>query len=74
MSQFVTPEEATLRWTNYADWYALKGHFWVGTGPFYLEKAYPTEKTVSSAPLPRFPRLRLPLGNLWYADDPSSRG
>lgn len=55
MSQYVTAEEATLRWANYADWYALKGHFWVGLGPFYLEKAYPTEKTVSMLRYPEFP-------------------
>jgi len=55
MSQFVTAEEATARWANYADWYTLKGHFWVGTGPFYLEKAYPTEKTVSLLRYPEYP-------------------
>jgi peptide/nickel transport system substrate-binding protein len=55
MSQFVTAEEATARWANYANWYALKGHFWVGNGPFYLEQAYPTEKTVSVLRWPDFP-------------------
>lgn len=57
LSQYITPEEATLRWTNFSDWYDLKGHFWVGTGPFYLEKAYPTEKTVSLMRFVDYPDL-----------------
>jgi peptide/nickel transport system substrate-binding protein len=57
MSQFVTTDEATLRWSNFSDWYDLKGHFWDGTGPFYLEKAYPTEKTVSLLRFPDYPDL-----------------
>ncbi|MGE5123157.1 MAG: ABC transporter substrate-binding protein, partial [Acidobacteriaceae bacterium] len=46
MGQYVTAEEATLRWANLGEWFTNKGHFWVGLGPYYLEKAYPVEKTV----------------------------
>jgi peptide/nickel transport system substrate-binding protein len=37
MSQFLTPEEATARYAALKAWYAAKGHFWDGTGPYYLD-------------------------------------
>jgi peptide/nickel transport system substrate-binding protein len=46
LSQFVTEEEATSRWANYSDWYGKRGHFWIGTGPYYLEGVFPVEGTV----------------------------
>jgi peptide/nickel transport system substrate-binding protein len=46
MTQFVTPEEVTLRYGSFSRWYGEKGHFWVGTGPFYVEKVYPVQKRV----------------------------
>lgn len=46
LSQFITPDQARQRWQNLTRWYQEKGHFWVGSGPFYLERAYPVEKTV----------------------------
>ncbi len=46
MSQYVTPEEAAARYANLADWFRTRGHYWVGTGPFYLERAFPVEGTV----------------------------
>lgn len=36
MAQYVTPEEATSRWTALQSWYTARQHFWLGTGPFYL--------------------------------------
>lgn len=47
MGQYVTAEEATLRWKNLNQWYKLQGHFWVGTGPFYVDKAFPIEATLT---------------------------
>lgn len=47
MSQFVTADEATLRYKNLTNWVKVQGHFWVGTGPFYLDKAFPVEKTLT---------------------------
>jgi peptide/nickel transport system substrate-binding protein len=55
MSQFVTADEATLRWANLENWYKLQGHFWVGTGPFYLNKAFPVEKSLSMLRNPDYP-------------------
>lgn len=46
LQQFVSSEEARQRWQNLTAWYQQKRHFWVGSGPFYLERAYPVEKTV----------------------------
>lgn len=45
--QYVTPEEATARWTNLQAWYAARGHFWLGTGPFYLDAVHPVEGTLT---------------------------
>jgi len=55
MGQFVTAEEATLRWANLGQWFTNKGHFWVGLGPFYLEKAYPVEKTITLNHYDKYP-------------------
>ncbi len=46
LSQFVSKEQAAARWANMKKWYNDKGHFWVGMGPLYLDKAYHTEKVV----------------------------
>ncbi|MCJ7696354.1 MAG: ABC transporter substrate-binding protein [Anaerolineaceae bacterium] len=37
MSLYVTPGEDATRWSNLQTWFAAKGHFWVGDGPFYLD-------------------------------------
>jgi peptide/nickel transport system substrate-binding protein len=49
MGQYVTTAEAALRWSNLRKWYAIQGHFWVGNGPFYLDKAFPIEGTLTLA-------------------------
>jgi peptide/nickel transport system substrate-binding protein len=46
MGEFVTADEAAARYANLGEWVRTKGHFWVGTGPFYLERGFPLEKTV----------------------------
>ena len=45
MSEFVTKEEADLRYANMKKWFDEHGHFWVGTGPYYLDQVFTTEKT-----------------------------
>lgn len=45
LSEFITPDEAAQRYANLGGWYADKGHFWVGTGPFYLASVHPVEGT-----------------------------
>lgn len=46
MSQYLTAEEVTERYENLSQWYADHGHFWVGTGPYYLDQVFTTEKSL----------------------------
>jgi peptide/nickel transport system substrate-binding protein len=46
MGLYVTEAEAAERWSNLEGWYASRGHFWVGSGPFYLESANTAEKVI----------------------------
>jgi peptide/nickel transport system substrate-binding protein len=43
MGAYVTADEAKARYENLSKWYTDHGHFWVGTGPFFLDKVFPTE-------------------------------
>jgi|YelNatPaOPRAMG01_1025707.scaffolds.fasta_scaffold06033_8 peptide/nickel transport system substrate-binding protein len=43
---YMTRAKAVERYQALKAWYEQKGHFWVGNGPFYLDKVYPTEKQV----------------------------
>jgi peptide/nickel transport system substrate-binding protein len=47
MSQYITTAEAQQRYINLTGWYERQGHFWVGTGPYYLDKVFLTEKTLT---------------------------
>ncbi len=46
MGQFVTADDAAARYANLQEWNRTRGHFWVGTGPFFLQRAYPVEGNV----------------------------
>ena len=46
LGQYVTKEEADLRYANFKQWFADHGHFWVGTGPYYLDQVFTTEKSL----------------------------
>jgi len=46
MGLYVTESEAVERWSNLGDWYEARKHFWVGSGPFYLEEADSTAKVI----------------------------
>ena len=46
MREFVPHADAIARWHNLVNWFAEKGHFWVGNGPFYLERVFPVERVV----------------------------
>ena len=37
---------AAARYANFQEWYNDHGHFWVGTGPYYLDKVFTTEKSL----------------------------
>ncbi len=46
LGEYITKEEADLRYANFKKWYEDHGHFWVGTGPYYLDKVFTTEKSL----------------------------
>ena len=46
LGQYITKEEADLRYSNFKKWFDEHGHFWVGTGPYYLDKVFTTEKSL----------------------------
>jgi peptide/nickel transport system substrate-binding protein len=46
LGQYITQEEADQRYTNLKNWYEEHGHFWVGTGPYYLDQVFTTEKSL----------------------------
>jgi peptide/nickel transport system substrate-binding protein len=43
MGEFVTAEEAAARYANLQQWFTDHGHFWIGTGPFYLDQVFTAE-------------------------------
>jgi peptide/nickel transport system substrate-binding protein len=55
LGQFATMAEVLDRSINLETWFNDKGHFWVGSGPFYLDKAHHVEKMVELARFADFP-------------------
>lgn len=45
MSEYLTAEEATARYANLKTFRDTFGHFWLGTGPYYIDSVFFTEKT-----------------------------
>lgn len=46
LSQYIDGDEVAERYGNLSTWYNDKRHFWIGTGPMYLERVYPVEKMI----------------------------
>ena len=57
LSQYITAEEAAERYANLQEWFRRRGHFWLATGPFYLEKAFPVEGTLILQRNEQFPDM-----------------
>jgi peptide/nickel transport system substrate-binding protein len=57
LGQYITAEEAAARYANLAAWYGAHNHFWVGTGPYYLDKAFLVEKTATLKQFADYPDL-----------------
>jgi len=55
LGEYISAEEVQARWENLQSWYDEKGHFWVGTGAFFLEEAFPIEGTVQLLRNPEYP-------------------
>ena len=56
-SEYVDEAEVALRLENLTEWHRRYGHFWLGTGPYYLQRAFPVEGTVILNNNPFFPDL-----------------
>lgn len=57
MSEYVTKEEADTRYASLLDWYASKGHLWIGTGAYYVDQVFPVEGTVTLKHFADFPDM-----------------
>ena len=57
LGQFVSADEATARYGNLATWHNRTGHFWIGTGPWQLQRAFPVEGTVILQRNPNYPDM-----------------
>ena len=57
LSEYITKEEADQRYANLKQWFEDHGHFWVGTGPYYLDQVFTTEKTAVLKNNTEFPDL-----------------
>ena len=55
LGDYITAEEAADRYANLAEWYRLRGHFWVGTGPYFLDDVFLVEKTLVLKHNPYYP-------------------
>jgi peptide/nickel transport system substrate-binding protein len=55
LGQYITAEEAEARYANLQEWYRRYGHFWVNTGPYFLQKAFPVEGTLILQYNPAYP-------------------
>ncbi len=55
LGQYVSQEQASARWENLRAWYDEHGHCWLGTGPYYLDKVFSTEKTLTLKTNPEYP-------------------
>jgi peptide/nickel transport system substrate-binding protein len=46
LGEFLGADEAATRYANYQDFFRRRGHYWIGTGAYYLERAFPVEGNV----------------------------
>jgi hypothetical protein len=46
LGQYITADQAKARYANLKAWYQAHGTYWVGTGPYILDKVFLTEKTM----------------------------
>jgi peptide/nickel transport system substrate-binding protein len=54
LGAYITADEAAARYANYKAWYEAQGHYWVATGPYYLDKVFSVEKTLTLKHNPDF--------------------
>ena len=64
MAPFLADGEVAARYANLAAWKAQQGHYWVGSGVFYLDPRLPDRVGRAAQPQPELPRSRRPLVGL----------
>jgi peptide/nickel transport system substrate-binding protein len=57
LGAYITADEAAARYANLQAFYADKGHFWVGSGPFILDQVFFVEKTATLVRNENYPDL-----------------
>ncbi len=57
LSEYITAEEAAARYANLQAWVEAHNHYMVGTGPYYIDQVFLTEKSVSLKNFADFPDL-----------------
>ncbi len=55
LNKYISANEARTRWTSLTQWRQGHSHFWVGMGPFLLQRVSPVEKVVELGRFNRFP-------------------
>jgi peptide/nickel transport system substrate-binding protein len=57
MSMYLTADEAAARYANTQAWFEAHGHYWIGTGPYFLDSVDLTAKTAVVKNFADFPFL-----------------
>ncbi|MGC1374612.1 MAG: ABC transporter substrate-binding protein, partial [Anaerolineales bacterium] len=47
LGQYITADQAKARYNNLKAWYGVHKHFYIGTGPYYIDQVFLTGKTVT---------------------------
>jgi peptide/nickel transport system substrate-binding protein len=55
LGQYITEEEAAARYANLQEFYRVRDHFYLGTGPFFLQAVFPVEGTLILQRNPDYP-------------------
>jgi peptide/nickel transport system substrate-binding protein len=57
LGEFITAEEAVARYENLETFIESFGHMYIGTGPFYIQRAFPVEGTLILQRYPSYPDM-----------------
>ncbi len=55
MAQYISGNEIAQRWSNLQQWYSQHQHFWIGTGPFFLDHVYSNERMLTLKRFENYP-------------------
>jgi peptide/nickel transport system substrate-binding protein len=57
LGEFLSAEEAAARYANLKAWFADHNHYWVGVGPYMLDRVFSVEKTLTMVQNPNYQDL-----------------